>query len=207
MGALSGHNASMHPVREEIAAVAARLVVEEGLDYGSAKRKAVQQLDLPARSALPDNAALERAVEDYIAVFCAQEQASELRALRLLAARWMRRLQDFSPYLGGAVWSGTATRKTDIYLQLFCEDSKMVEIELINQNIRFTPHTAKGFLGDPVEALSIHAWSEELGEDIGLHLLVYDLDDLRRAPRVDARGRPARANLHALEQLMEATSA
>jgi hypothetical protein len=73
------------------------------------------------------------------------------------------------------VWSGIATRKSDIYLQLFCEDSKIIEIELINLNIRFEPRRVKGLLGDPVEALSIHAWSEELGEDIGLHL-----DGLRR---------------------------
>jgi hypothetical protein len=165
------------------------------------------QMDVPQRSQLPDNEALERAVEDYIAVFCADEQASELRALRLLAARWMRRLQDFKPYVSGAVWSGIATRRSDIYLQLFCEDSKMAEIELINQNIRFSPRRVKGLLGDPVDALSIHAWSEELGEDIGLHLMVYDLDDLRRAPKTDSRGRAMRGSLDALEQLIEATPA
>ena len=36
----------MNGTQEEIAAVAARLVVEEGLDFGSAKRKALAQLDL-----------------------------------------------------------------------------------------------------------------------------------------------------------------
>ena len=203
----AGTMQAMSVIQDEIAAVAARLVVEEGLDFGSAKRKALAQMDVPQRSQLPDNEALERAVEDYIAVFCADEQASELRALRLLAARWMRRLQPFKPYVSGAVWSGIATRRSDIYLQLFCEDSKMAEIELINQNIRFSPRRVKGLLGDPVDALSIHAWSEELGEDIGLHLMVYDLDDLRRAPKTDSRGRAMRGSLDALEQLIEATPA
>ena len=197
----------MSPIQDEIAAVAARLVVEEGLDFGSAKRKALSHLDVPERSPLPCNDALERAVEEYIAVFCPEEQASELRALRLLAVRWMRRLQEFKPYLSGAVWTGIATRRSDIYLQLFCEDSKMAEIELINQDIRFSPRRVKGLLGDPVDALSIHAWSEELGEDIGVHLVVYDLDDLRRAPRADHRSRPMRGNLSAVEQLIEASTA
>ena len=40
-------------VKVEIAATAARLVVEEGLEYGPAKRRAVKQLGLPGRSALP----------------------------------------------------------------------------------------------------------------------------------------------------------
>jgi len=199
----SGHNGSMNGIQEEIAAVAARLVVEEGLDFGSAKRKALAQMDLPARGALPDNGLLERAVEEYIAVFCPEEQARELHALRLLAARWMRRVQAFKPFLSGAVWSGIATRRSDIYLQLFCEDSKMTEIELINLNIQFSPRRVKGLFGDPIDALSIHAWSEELGEDIGLHLMVYDLDDLRQVPKCDARGRRMRGDLQAVEQLID----
>lgn len=197
----------MSVIQDEIAALAARLVVEEGLDFGSAKRKAAGQLDLPARSPLPDNTALERAVENYIAVFCPDEQARALHALRLLAARWMRQLQEFKPYLSGAVWTGIATHKSDIYLQLFCEDSKMTEIELINRNIRFNPQRVKGLLGDAVDALSIHAWSEELGEDIGIHLMIYEVNDLRRAPKTDSRGRPMRGNLQALEQLIGATPA
>jgi hypothetical protein len=79
----------MTGIQEQIAAVAARLVVEEGLDFGSAKRKALAQMDLPERSALPDNGRLERAVEDYIAVFCAEEQAAEMRWC--LRAHWRRR--------------------------------------------------------------------------------------------------------------------
>ena len=197
----------MHAIKEEIAATAARLVVEEGLDFGSAKRKALAQLDVPERSPLPDNDTLERAVEEYIAVFCAEEQALELRALRLLAARWMQRLQAFRPFLAGAVWSGIATRRSDIYLQLFCEDSKMMEIELINMNIDFSPRRVKGLLGEPVDALSVHAWSEELGEDIGLHLMVYDQDDLRRVPRLDTRGRPMRGDLRAVQPLLQGPSA
>ena len=42
------------------------MVVEEGLEYGPAKRRAVKQLGLNARSALPDNDAVEDAVREYI---------------------------------------------------------------------------------------------------------------------------------------------
>ena len=57
-----------------------------------------------------------------------------------------------------------------------------------------------------VEALSIHAASRTLGEEIGVHLLVYDLDDLRGALKPDARGRVPRGNLAALRRLMEKES-
>ena len=66
----------------EIAATAARMVVEEGLEYGPAKRRAVKQLGLNSRTALPDNNAVEDAVFEYIGLFCADTQPAELLALR-----------------------------------------------------------------------------------------------------------------------------
>ena len=116
------HNHRMDSVGMEIAATAARLVVEEGLEYGPAKRRAVKQLGLNARTALPDNDTVEEAVREYISVFCGDTQPAELQALRRLALTWMERLEEFRPYLGGAVWHGTATRLSDIYIQLFCDD-------------------------------------------------------------------------------------
>ena len=193
----------MDTLQSEIAAAAARLVVEEGLEYGPAKRRAVKQLGLGARTALPDNDALEDAVREYIALFCAETQPAELVALRRLALTWMERLAEFRPYLGGAVWHGTATRLSDIYLQLFCDDPKSAEIRLIEHHVDYEPRTVPGFHGDPVEALSIRSRSRELGEEIGVHLLVYDHDDLRGALKPDAKGRTPRGDLAAVRALVE----
>ncbi|MBP7960248.1 MAG: hypothetical protein KAZ07_05470, partial [Acidovorax sp.] len=129
------------PLSAEIASTTARLVVEEGLEWGPAKRRAVRQLGLPARTPLPDNDEVEDAVREYIALFCADTQPRELRALRQLALVWMERMSAFRPHLGGAVWRGTATRLSDIYLQLFCDDSKSAEIALIDHNVDYEPRT------------------------------------------------------------------
>ena len=131
----------MNSLSQEIAATAARMVVEEGLEYGVAKRRAVKQMGLPARTALPGNDVVEDEVRDYIEVFCAQTQAGELLALRQLALVWMTRLAEFRPYLSGAVWRGTATALSDIYLQLFCDDSKSAEIRLIDHQVRYEVST------------------------------------------------------------------
>jgi hypothetical protein len=196
----------MHPMdtlQSEIASAAARLVVEEGLEYGPAKRRAVRQLGLAARTALPDNDRVEDAVREYIALFCADTQPAELAALRRLALTWMERLAQFRPYLGGAVWHGTATRLSDIYLQLFCDDPKSAEIQLIENRVDYTPRTVTGLHGEPVEALSIHSRSRELGEEVGVHLLVYDHDDLRGALKADGKGRTPRGDLAAVRALVE----
>ena len=195
-------NARMDAMQSEIVATAARLVVEEGLEYGPAKRRAVKQMGLKTRTALPDNDALEDAVREYIALFCAETQPAELAALRKLAITWMERLVDFRPYLGGAVWHGTATRLSDIYLQLFCDDPKSAEIALIEHRVDYTPRTVTGFHGEPVEALSLSSMSPELGEPIGVHLLVYDHDDVRGALKRDAKGRTPRGDLAAVRALV-----
>ena len=193
----------MENVQSEIAATAARLVVEEGLEYGPAKRRAVKQLGLNARTALPDNDSVEEAVREYIAIFCGDTQPAELAALRRLAATWMERLAEFRPYLGGAVWHGTATRLSDIYIQLFCDDPKSAEIALIDHHVNYEPRTVMGFRGESVGALSLSSRSAALHEEIGVHLLIYDLDDLRGALRPDARGRAPRGDLQAVRRLLQ----
>ena len=198
-----GHNQAMDSYKQEITAIAARLVVEEGLDFGSAKRRAAKQLGTGQRGGLPDNQELELAVEEYIAIFCADTQPEELQALREIAISWMERLERFRPHIAGAVWHGTATRHSDIYLQLFCEDSKAAEIALIDMGVRFEARSVPGFQGGMVDALSVHVRCTALQENIGLHLLVYDLDDLRGALQPDARGRKPRGDAAALRRLVD----
>ncbi|QXZ09399.1 hypothetical protein KUF54_15485 [Comamonas sp. Y33R10-2] len=194
---------SLDNVTTEIAQTAARIVVEEGLDWGPAKQRAVRQLALPSRTALPDNEQLEEAVREYIELFCGDTQPQELQALRELALVWMDRLQEFRPHLAGAVWRGTATRLSDIYLQLFCDDSKSAEIALINKQVSYEASTVKGFQGKPVEALSIHSLCKPLNETVGVHLMVYDHDDMRGAMKPDSRGRSPRGDAKALRKLLE----
>ena len=187
---------------QEIAQTAARMVVEEGLEWGAAKRRAVKQLGLPARTPLPDNDALEAAVREYIDIFCPDTQPQELRALRELALVWMERLQEFRPHLAGAVWRGTATRMSDIYIGLFCDDSKSAEIALINHNVSYDVTQVTGFNGETVDALSISSLCKPLGETVGVHLMVYDYDDLRGALKSDGQGRTQRGDIEALRKLL-----
>ena len=192
----------MNDLQLEIAAQAARWVVEEGLEYGPAKRRAVKAMGLPGRTALPGNDRVEDAVRDYLAVFCSDTQPLELLALRRLALVWMARLTEFRPYLGGAVWHGTATRLSDIYLQLFCDDCKSAEIALIDKKVSYVPRSVTGFHGETVDALSVHAFCPELQEEIGVHLMIYDRDDVRGALLPDSKGRPPRGDLQALQRLL-----
>ncbi len=108
----------------------------------------------------------------------------------------------FRPYLGGAVWHGTATRLSDIYIQLFCDDPKSAEIALIDHNVDYEPRTVTGLTGDSVEALSLCSPCKALNTMVGVHLMVYDHDQLRGALRPDAKGRKPRGDLADVQKLL-----
>ena len=185
---------------EEIAGIAARLVVDEGMDYAQAKRKAVRTLGRPPRGAeMPSNEQVEDEVRSHLGLFHADTQPAELRALRELALRWMQRLAEFRPHLSGAVWRGTATRLSAIHIDLYCDDPKSAEIALINQGVDYDV-AGDGELG----YLSLAAPCPGLGEPVMLHLAVRDLDEQRGALKPDARGRSWRGDAAALQRLLEA---
>jgi hypothetical protein len=188
---------------EEIAAAAARLVVEEGMEYAVAKRKAGR--DFGARAELPTNEEVEDAVREHIEIFCAETQPAELRALREAALPWMQRLAEFRPHLSGAVWRGTATRLSTIHLDLYCDDPKAAEIMLMNAGVDYDSGSIDrpgGRGGEPLHVLSLSAPNRALGEPVTVHLILHDTDDQRGALKPDARGRNWRGDLAALQKLL-----
>lgn len=184
----------------EIASTAARMVVDEGMEYAQAKRKAARTLG--RRAELPSNEQVEDEVRSYLGLFCADTQPGELRALRELALRWMQRLAEFRPHLSGAVWRGTATRLSAIHIDLYCDDPKAAEIALINLGIDYD---ASGD-GD-MHYLSVADRCPGFSEPVTLFLAVRDLDEQRGALKPDARGRSWRGDAAALQRLLQAGDA
>lgn len=189
---------------EEIAAAAACLVVDEGMEYGAAKKKAARGFG--ARAELPSNEQLEDAVREHIAVFCADTQPAELQALRQVALRWMGRLAGYRPHVSGAVWRGTATRLSAVHIDLYCDDPKAAEITLINAGVDYDCGDLPRPGRDPLTVLTVGDHSRELGEVVTVHLLLHDADDQRGALKPDARGRGWRGDARALHHLMQETN-
>jgi hypothetical protein len=183
----------------EIAVAAARLIVEEGMEYGAAKRRAARDLRVGGRSPeLPDNDRVEDEVRTYLELFHADTQPAELAELRRIAATWMERLAAFRPHLTGAVWRGTATRMNSICLELFCDDSKAAELALIDMRVEYDVSSSTAARGRMLDVLNLQLPSRELGGRVHLALTIRDYDDLRGALQRDARGRSGRGDLAAL---------
>ena len=181
-------------LRAEIAALAARMIAEDGADYGSAKRRAAKQLlgnQKIKGDILPDNSQVESEVREYNALFFGDSQPQRLLSLRVLAIELMQRLERFNPYLVGAVLNGTASKHSDIHLHLYTDNSKEVAIFLLNIDIQYEVSESMNKKREAMETLSFMVQNE------GVHLLIHNHDDLRASPRAD------RANLAAVRQLIE----
>ena len=194
-------------LRQEIAAAAARLVAQDGADYGSAKRKAARQVvgDAPnPPNVLPDNDMIEEQVRQYNALFLANSQPARLFQLRMIALQVMEALQQFHPLLSGPVLNGTAGPHDEIYLQLFAESAKDIHIFLLNKNVVLdmseSPHF-KGARYDAVETASF-LWKNE-----GVHAAMYELDDMRGALKAKADGKVLRTDIAGLRSLLAASLA
>jgi hypothetical protein len=200
-------NDELQPLRAQIAALAARMVAQDGADYAVAKRKAASQLlgdQMSASNLLPDNAEVEDEVRRYQALFQADSQPARLQRLRTVALQVMDALAEFKPYLTGPVLNGTAGEHDDIHLQLFADSAKEVQIFLLGKKVEIelseTPHF-KGARFDPVETVSF-MWHKE-----GVHAELYELNDLRGALKARADGRVQRADAAAVRVLMEQAAA
>jgi hypothetical protein len=184
--------------RVRIADLAARLIAEHGLsDWSLAKRKAVRQLMLPERTALPGDDEIEAALAAHHALFGGEAHATSLRSQREEALRWLRRLDAFAPTLVGGVAAGWATAHSDIRIELVADDAKSVELALINGNVAY--RVAPGVSQRAAPELLVDT------PNGGVRLVVRTPLAARQRPRRDRRGaEETRLNAQALAELLDA---
>jgi hypothetical protein len=198
---LKDHSPHRQQMRERIAQAAARMIAEDGIqDYAQAKRKAARQLGANDNHNLPSNSEVEQALRLHQNLYQKDEQPHLLRQLRSEALAAMQMLERFNPYLTGSVLAGTATRHSDINLQLFTDSAKDVELFLINRNLPYETGEKRFKLSE--ETLSVPTFSLQ-GEICEIRLTVFSSEDLRKATINPITGKtPERAKIKQLEFLL-----
>ncbi|MCB1957031.1 MAG: hypothetical protein KDG55_15220 [Rhodocyclaceae bacterium] len=166
------HRGSTHRtglLRREIAALAARMMAEDGIqDYGFAKRKAARQLGANETESLPTNAEVEIELRAWQALYQDEEHDERLLEMRSAAASLMRLLEPFRPYLTGGVLDGTAGRFSQIDIDLFADSAKDVEIFFLNEQVRYEHREIRRPGPDTPEAVLVFDW-----EDVPVRLSIY----------------------------------
>jgi hypothetical protein len=174
-------------MRARIAAAAARLMAEDGIDdFALAKRKAARQLGALDTQSLPRNDEIEAELRAYRALYQAEDHPQVVGELRRIALDAMQALEQFSPYLTGPVLKGIAGPYAEIDLQLFPDSAKDVEIFLLDRSIAFTTQEGKRYSGDRARAVSLISldW-----QGVPLRLAVFDPRDERLALKTSQAGK------------------
>jgi len=173
--------------RARIAAAAARLMAEDGIDdFALAKRKAARQLGALDTQSLPRNDEIEAELRAYRALYQAEDHPQVISELRRIALDAMQALEQFSPYLTGPVLKGIAGPYAEIDLQLFPDSAKDVEIFLLDRNIAFSTQEGRRYSCDRSRAVSL---SSLLWQGVPVRLAVCDPRDERLALKASQAGR------------------
>ena len=190
-------------LRQRIAAAAARMMAEDGIDsYALAKRKAARQLGIEAAQSLPANDEVEEQLRVYQSLYQREEQTERLRFLRRKALALMQALEAFRPYLCGPVLAGTAGRYAELDLQLFTDDAKAVELFLLNRGIAYDIAEERRYAGDQARAVPVLILDSD---GIPVNVAIHGANDERGVVRASPAGRPIeRAGLSAVRQLVGA---
>ena len=202
---------NLQQTRQLIAQQAARMMAEDGIsDFAHAKNKAGRQIGAVDNNVLPSNAEIEAELKLYNALFLADEQPENLRALRKNALFTMQLLEKFSPYLTGAVLDGTAGLGTETHIHLFADSLKEVEMFLLNLDIPFeTNEKSYRIMNDGKRdkkndtRKKVPVFSLEMETGI-IKLSVFEVDEIRVPAKRAADGSNAeRADITAVKNLIE----
>lgn len=185
-------------MRQRIAQAAARIMAQDGIqDFSLAKRKAARQLGAEDSQHLPNNQEIEQELRLYQEIFQKDEQQERLRFLRQLAVEVMRMLEPFNPRLTGSVLSGTATRYSDINLEVFPSSLKDVELFLLNRKIPYRSGEKTIRQGKDLQTVPLLTLVDLPAT---VEILVYDAEQLRLLPKVAADGKsPLRVKISQVE--------
>ena len=196
---IKGDGGGRDDARRQVDYLAARLIAEEGVtNYADAKQKAARQAGLTDAHALPDNHEIDVALREYQELYQGKEHRLQLQWLREVAVEVMRLLSPFNPRLTGPVLTGIATEFSDINLQVFADDCKIVELFLINHRVPFRTDLLRIKSGDKMVGVPI---LNIVFDDAPVSIAVFATEDVRMAKRSD--GRPmGRAKIGEVEALL-----
>src|SRR5256712_1884175 len=174
-------------MRARIAAAAARLMAEDGIDdFALAKRKAARQLGALDTQSLPRNDEIDVELRAYRALYQAEDHPRLIDELRRIALDAMQALEQFNPYLIGPVLKGIAGPYAEIDLQLFPDSAKDVEIFFLDRNIAFTTQEGRRYSGDRSRSVSLISL---VWQGVPLRLAVLDPRDERLALKTSQTGK------------------
>lgn len=194
--------ASTDQLRQQIAAMAARIMAEEGVsDFHIAKRKAAERVGAPETKHLPGNEEVQLALQEYLRLFHADRLSQNVARWRQLALDAMQFLAKFEPRLVGAVLSGSVTPATAIELHITADSAEEIGLWLEDQGIPYEQGDRRlRFGGDRHASFPAYRF---MADGVPVELCVMTHSEARELPLSPVDGKPMkRANRREVENIV-----
>ena len=134
------------------------LYTSQEKEYKQAKTKAARTLRLKV---YPSNREVAEELDRLAEEMEGKARADRLTKMRKEALRVMEALREFNPILIGSVWRGTAHRNSDVDIEVYAEDPKVVTEELRKKGFKVLRSERKSTGRDEDEGSPhIYLWSE-----------------------------------------------
>lgn len=129
--------------RAELSDIAARIMMESGLDWSRARMKAAKRIGVTlAEASQIAETEIRAALQAHQSLYC-PDTADQLRELREAALQAMRLLEDFEPLLIGDVAEGTITEHSPIELMVSVDSEKDLEHRLLNVGVGYSAQSTR----------------------------------------------------------------
>lgn len=122
-----------------IAAEAANIVIEKGIDIELARREACKKFGISDRKKIPKDQEIQALLRERSELFNYQgmKQDKELEQIRQTAVKAMQLFTEFRPKITGAILDGIYHHGSSIELHIFANTIEEVERKLIHSSVPF----------------------------------------------------------------------
>jgi len=190
-----------NPLREQIAAEAARIIATEGVkDYGLAKRKAAARLGNPKLKHLPQNREIEAALYRHQDTFGGNHTDQHQQALIHAAQEALDFFAPFSPRISGSLANGAITEHCVLEVHLFADPVEDIEHFLDQHDLPY--HATTRRLRYTKNHYRHHPGYQFSTRGVDVLAIAFSRQDLQAAPLSHITGQPMqRLSLYALKSL------
>ncbi len=125
-------------LKEDLLSITTRLIVEEGFDYNTARKRANLTLLRNKKNQFKKSLTreeIDEAVKGYLEFFYADDLKERLIILRHKSLSLMEELSKFRPIMIGEVSRDIATAFTFIKICVFSDSSKEILVQLFDKNV------------------------------------------------------------------------
>ena len=176
-------------LKDMIAQEAAKMIAEKGIEqFGQAKFKAADNLNVMNNGCLPSNSDIEKKLIEYYQLFQTDVHLDHILSLRKIALDIMHIFDNYQIYLVGPVANGTANVASAINFHIASEDESEIIQTLTKNDLTHKPYDRKIKFNE--KTIKLVNGIKTIYKNTDIELTIFNHKEIRHAPLSKIDNRP-----------------